>query len=271
MQAKAAVPVKHVISMPSAPDRTLPGSVRDRVSNPEWQARMDLAALYRIVDHFRWTDTIYNHISMRVPGELSFLINPFGLWYNEITASSLVKVDVNGAVLDDPTGLGINLAGFVIHGAVHAARHDVTCVIHTHTRAGCGVAAQEQGLLPLSQYAAVLTGRVAYHDFEGVALNKEEQARLVADLGARYLMILRNHGLLTCGRNPGEALHYMIALERACEIQVAALSAGSAVRHIPAEVAAASSVVYDAIDGDFSRDWAAMLRLVERVAPSYRE
>lgn len=271
MGSNAANQFDSVIAIRSTEEAKKPGNVRERVSPEEWQARVELAALYRLVAHFRWTDTIYNHISLRVPGEFTFLLNPFGLFYEEITASSLVKVDVHGNVLDDPTGLGINRAGFVIHGAIHAARHDVTCVIHTHTRAGCSVAAQEEGLLPISQYAATLSGLIAYHDFEGIAINEEEQARLVADLGDRYLMILRNHGLLTCGRNPAEALLNMHTLERACEVQVGALSAGSAVRHITPESAAASSAVFEAMAGNFSRDWTAMLRLADRIGPDFRD
>src|SRR5438270_536110 len=135
-------------------------AVRSRVTAEEWKARVDLAALYRLVAHFRWTDTIYTHISMRVPGEETFLINPFGYLYEEVTASSLVKVDGNGNVLDDPTGVGINKPGYVIHGAIHMARHDVQCVIHTHTRAGIGVSAQEEGLLPISKHAALFVGRI---------------------------------------------------------------------------------------------------------------
>jgi len=234
------------------PDRS-GRAVRDRVSSEEWQARLELAALYRLVSHFKWTDTIYNHISMRVPGEFSFLINPFGLLYDEVTASSLVKVDVNGVVLDDPTGLGVNQAGFVIHGAIHAARHDVVCVLHTHTKAGAAVAAQVHGLLPISQYAAALTGKIAYHEFEGIAVNDEEQKRIVADLGNRYLMILRNHGLLTAGRSAGETLFYMHWLERACEVQVAALSGGAPVQSVSAESAAVSTAILDSVNGNYNR------------------
>lgn len=262
-----------IVSLPSDEEARLQGDVRAGVSEAEWQARVDLAALYRLVAHFGWTDMIYNHISMRVPdGDHTYLLNPFGLFYEEITASSLVKVSVDGNIVDDPTGLGINRAGFVIHGAVHAARHDVACVIHTHTRAGCAVAAQEHGLLPLSQYAATLTGHVAYHDFEGVAVDKAERKRLVADLGDRNILILRNHGLLACGRNPGEALVNMYAIERACDIQIAALSAGNAgVRRITPAAAAASGAIFSSMGGDFSRDWKALLRLADRIGPGFRD
>jgi ribulose-5-phosphate 4-epimerase/fuculose-1-phosphate aldolase len=245
-------------------------AVRSRVTAEEWKARVDLAALYRLVAHFRWTDTIYTHISMRVPGEETFLINPFGYLYEEVTASSLVKVDGDGNVLDDPTGVGINKPGYVIHGAIHMARHDVHCVIHTHTRAGIGVSAQEEGLLPISQHAALFVGRIGYHDYEGVAVREDEQARLVRNLGKYQVMILRNHGLLTAGRSASEAFVLMHMLERACEIQVAALSNGARVRHISAESLAATQAVLDANSG-FARDWAAMLRLLDRIAPDYKD
>ncbi|WP_238550599.1 class II aldolase/adducin family protein [Blastomonas sp. AAP53] len=244
--------------------------VRSRVSAEEWEARVELAALYRLVAHYKWTDTIYTHISMRVPGEHTFLINAFGLLYEEITASSLVKIDVHGTVLDDPTGLGINRAGFVIHGAIHAARHDVACVIHTHTRAGAGVSAQEHGLLPISQHAAIFMGRLAYHEFEGIAVNEAEQERLVADLGDKRVMILRNHGLLAAGRNAGEAFYYLNTLERACEIQIAALAGGGRVRMISDESIQACSAVVDSVGSDFSRDWSAMMRLADRLGPDFR-
>ena len=245
-------------------------AVRGRVSAGEWRARVELAALYRLVGHFRWTDTIYTHISMRVPGEETFLINPFGYLYEEVTASSLVKLDGEGAVLDDPVGLGINKPGYVIHGAIHNARHDVQCVIHTHTRAGAGVSAQEEGLLPISQHAALFMGRIGYHDFEGIAVRTEEQERLVRNLGNHQVMILRNHGLLATGRSAGEAFVLLHMLERACEIQVAAVSNGARVRRISPESIEATHAVIDANSG-FTRDWQAMLRLLDRIAPGYKD
>lgn len=244
--------------------------VRDRVSDVEWKCRVELAALYRLVQHFRLTDTIYTHISMRIPGpDEAFLINSFGLMYDEITASSLVKVNVHGEVLDDPVGLGINLAGFVIHGAIHGARHDVNSVLHTHTRAGIAVSAQTQGLLPISQHAAILMGRVGYHDFEGIAVDLDEQARLVKDLGAHHAMILNNHGLLTAGRSPGETIQLMLLLERACDAQIAALSGGTQVRQITPVAQASTTRTVDAADATYARDWAALMRLVHRVAPGF--
>jgi ribulose-5-phosphate 4-epimerase/fuculose-1-phosphate aldolase len=245
------------------------GPVRDRVTALEWQARVELAALYRLVDHFRWTDTIYTHISLRVPGEEAFLINPFGYLYEEITASSLVKVTARGDVLDDPVGLGINKAGYVIHGALHAARPDVHCVLHTHTRDGVAVSAQDHGLLPISQHASFFMGRIGYHDFEGVAVDEDEQARLAANLGPHAILILRNHGLLVAGANPAHAFYLINTLERACEIQIAALGGGTPVRFVSDRAVKASQDVLESFGTDFSRDWAAMLRLVKRVAPDF--
>ncbi len=250
-------------------DASSENALKNRVAGSEWRARTELAALYRVIAHFKWTDSIYTHISLRVPGEEAFLINPFGYLYEEVTASSLVKVDIQGKVLDDPVGLGINVAGFIIHGAIHAARHDVDCVLHTHTRAGVAVSTHEEGLLPISQHASILMGRIAYHDFEGIAIRPEEQARLVADLGPRAMMILRNHGLLVAGRSVAEAFYFIHVLERACEIQVAALGHGVTVRRITEQSITDSKAAIQATNPDYSRDWAAMLRLVERVAPDY--
>ena len=244
--------------------------VKQRVSPEEWDARVELAALYRLVAHHRWTDTIYTHISLRTPGEDAFLINPFGYLHEEVTASCLVKVNAQGDVLNDPTGLGINKAGFVIHSAIHAAREDVHCVLHTHTRAGVAVSAHEEGLLPISQHATLFVGRVGYHDFEGFAVDLAEQKRLVRDLGQHSAMILRNHGLIVAGRSADEAFYLINALERTCEVQVAALSGTAKVRLMSPEALAASHAVLDAEDGNYSRDWAAMLRLVERIGPDYR-
>lgn len=248
--------------------------VRDRVSREEWQARVELAALYRAVAHFRWTDTIFNHISYRLGGvndAEEFLINPFGLLYEEVTASSLVKIDVDGNILDDPTGLGINAAGFIIHGAVHAARPDVKVVVHTHTRAGVAVAAQEKGLLPISQHAALLMGRIGYHDFEGLATRADEQARLVANLGDKPAMLLRNHGVLVAGRSAAEAFNMTHVLERACDIQIAAMAGGSDLRMISDESIELSKAAMGGANAAFAfdRDWAAMKRLLDRVSPGY--
>lgn len=254
-------------------DHTPAGArVRERISAEEWAVREDLAACYRLAAYFRMTDLIYTHISARVPGpEHHFLINAFGQTWDEITASSLVKVTLDGDIVDDPLGLGINRAGYVIHSAVHRARADVGCVIHTHTPAGIAVAAQEHGLLPISQHAMRFSGRLAYHDYEGLALELDEQQRLVRDLGAHNAMILRNHGLLTCGTGVAQAFDLMYYLERACQIQVQALAGGSPVR-IPAPEVAAKVAHQFANLGYKARmpDWAALRRMLDRTQPDYR-
>jgi ribulose-5-phosphate 4-epimerase/fuculose-1-phosphate aldolase len=245
--------------------------IKNQVSTEEWQARQDLAACYRLVAHFKMTDWIYNHISVRVPGSHEhYLINPFGLLYEEITASSLVKVDVNGNLVED-VALDVNPAAFIIHGAIHQARPDVGCVLHTHTRAGVGVAAQTQGLLPISQHAFKVYDRVAYHAFEGIALNADEQKRLVADIGTKDVLILRNHGLLTMGRSVREAFELMYYLERACEIQIAALAGGSEVT-IPTDAVCQHTCEQFSNDNSYvkGRDWQALLRLLDRTDPSYK-
>lgn len=203
-------------------------SVKATVSAEEWAARVDLAALYRLVALHGWDDMIFTHISARVPGpEHHFLINPYGFYFEEITASSLVKVDLDGNIVAE-TPHFINPAGFTIHSAVHAAREDAKYVIHLHTEAGVGVAAQAEGLLPISQNACLLQAQLAYHGYEGLALNHDERERLVADLGDKPLMLLRNHGTLAVGETAAQAWLGMFFLERACRQQVAALSAGRA-------------------------------------------
>lgn len=244
-----------------------------RRDTAEWAVRVDLAACYRLAAHFRLTDLIYTHISARVPGaEPLFLINAYGLLFDEITASSLVKVTLAGEILDDPTGLGINPAGFLIHGAVHGTRHDVGCVMHTHTTAGLAVAAQKHGLLPLTQHAMRFTDCLAYHDYEGIALEADEQARLVADLGTRNAMILRNHGLLTCGPTVHDAFDLMVHLERACQAQVAAMAGGAALSLPPHDVAAKVARQFARPGRTAPRNaWLALLRMLDRVDPGYRE
>jgi ribulose-5-phosphate 4-epimerase/fuculose-1-phosphate aldolase len=235
------------------------------------EARRNLAACYRLIAHFGMTDTIYNHISLRVPGYHDrFYINAFGLMYEEISASNLVTIDVNGGIIDDPTGLGINPAGFVIHGAIHRARPDIVCVLHTHSIAGVGVSAQENGLLPISQHAALFHGLVAYHDSEGIAVDPDECRRLTADLGDKPVMILRNHGLLTCGRTVGEALQLMINLDTACRAQVAALSGGVPLTTISDRALEATADVVRRM-ADYDRDWRALRRLADRIAPGYAD
>src|SRR3981081_2494326 len=189
--------------------------------------RCDLAAAYQLAALFKWTDLIYTHFSARVPCTEHLLINPYGLMFEEITASTLVKIDKDGNIIDDPTGLGINYAGFVIHGCVHEARPEINCVIHTHTRAGVAISAMKCGLLPISQHAQYTEQMVTYHDYEGIALDMDERTRMAKDLGkASKAMILRNHGLLTLGHTVHEAWEMMYYLDCACQIQIDAMSAG---------------------------------------------
>lgn len=242
-----------------------------------WQLRCELAAVYRLVAHFKMTDLIYTHISARLPGpDHHFLINPYGLLFEEITAKNLVIVDLSGRLVRD-SEYSVNPAGFVIHSAIHAAREDAQCILHTHTRSGCAVAAQQDGLLPLSQIALEFYDAVAYHEYEGIALNSAEQESLVKDLGDKPVMILRNHGLLTVGESPAVAFMRMYYLEKACQIQISAMSAGAVVRVPSPEVCARTAAQYRGqADDDFSDDagpalaWSALVRLVERVAPDYR-
>ena len=249
-----------------------PAGVRDRVTAEEWEARVNLAACYRLAAHFRMTDLIYTHISARVPGpEHHFLINAFGLLWDEISASTLVKITLEGDIVDDPTGNGINRAGYVIHGAVHRARPDVDCVMHTHTAAGIAVSAQEDGLLPISQHSMRFTDSIAYHDYEGLALDLGEQERLVRDLGTHKAMILRNHGLLTCGASIAEAFDYMYYLERACQAQIAAMSGDARLRMPPREVAQKTAAQFRNLSYKPKQiEWKAMLRMLDKSDASYK-
>lgn len=239
----------------------------------EWQTRVDLAACYRLVALYGMTDLLYNHITARIPGTPDhILINPYGLMYEEITASSLLKIDLEGNILDGGNGsYGVNQAGYVIHSAVHAARHDVQCVIHTHTRAGCAVSAMQCGLLPLTQ-TSMRFAHIAYHDYEGVALDLDERARIVQDLGQLDAMILRNHGLLTVGASVARAFNAMYWLEMACKIQLDAMH-GTKDLIIPSE--AVVEKTYNLYQPHVRRpfgefEWPAMLRQLDRRDPSYR-
>lgn len=249
-------------------------SLRARVSEAEWQARVDCAACYRLVALFGMNDLVYNHISVRVPGEEDrFLINPYGYAYEEITASSLVKVDLDGnVVLDSGTGYGINRAGFVIHSAIHRARPDVACVIHTHSPAGMAVSALKCGLLPLTQNAMFFAG-IGYHDYEGPAVDLAEQERLVRDLGENSAMILRNHGLLTAGATVCEAFVTMHWLERACQAQLAAMACNTELNFPDPKTVALTNDRYR--PGQRRKitelEWPALLRMLDRRDPSYRE
>jgi ribulose-5-phosphate 4-epimerase/fuculose-1-phosphate aldolase len=247
---------------------------KTEISDAERLVREDLAAAYRLVAYYGMDDSIYTHISARVPGtEGQFLINPFGMLFRDITASSLVKIDLEGRILDD-SPYDVNPAGFTIHSAVHSARHDAACVLHTHTIAGVAVSSLAGGLQPCNQWALQFYNRVVYHDFEGIALDHEERERLIADLGpSSRAMILRNHGLMTLGRTVSEAFILMLNLERACRVQVAIASTGEPIHPVPPEVCERTALQYESGDstreaGDpdpNAREWRAML---ERIAPS---
>ena len=249
--------------------------LKNDMSEPEWKARVDLAAAFRLVDLYGWSDLLGTHLSARVPDAPDqFLINPFGMLFEEITASCLVKVDEDGTE-HTPSEFGINPAGFTIHSAVHMARPEAGCVIHTHTRAGSGVATQEDGLLPLTQHALAILARTGYHDYEGIAFDHGERERLARDLGSNNVLILRNHGLLTVGRTVGEAFMWMYRAERACRHQLAFQQAGAAPREISQEIQritiernehAISNAGYRPIG---EREWPALLRKLDRDNPGY--
>jgi ribulose-5-phosphate 4-epimerase/fuculose-1-phosphate aldolase len=244
-------------------------SLQGKVSAEEWQARVDLAALYRLVAMHGWDDLIYTHISARIPGpEHHFLINPYGLLFEEITASSLVKIDLDGAILQD-TPYFINPAGFTIHSAIHAAREDAKFVMHLHSDHGVAVAAQKDGLLPLSQHALIVLPRLAYHDYEGIALNHDERERLVADIGDKTLMLLRNHGTLAVGDTAANCWVGMYYLERACKMQVQAMSAGRENILIAPDASQAEvkAQVARGIGGALA--WPGCLRKLDRELPGY--
>jgi ribulose-5-phosphate 4-epimerase/fuculose-1-phosphate aldolase len=247
--------------------------VRQQVSKEEWEKRVDLAAAYRLMDFYGMTELSANHISTRVPGEdKAFLINPYGLLYDQMHASCFIKLDLDGNILFNPTELGINKAGFVIHGAIHGARHDVDCVIHTHTIAGMAVSAMKCGLIPIAQ-TSMRFAKIGYHDYEGVAINTVEQESLVRDLGDHAGMILRNHGLLVVGGSIPEAFYNIFRLERACQVQVAALSCNVELQLPPDDVVAESYRLYlPTTRRPFGvLEWPALLRKLDKIDPSYRE
>jgi ribulose-5-phosphate 4-epimerase/fuculose-1-phosphate aldolase len=247
-------------------------SVRDEVSPDEWQARVALAGCYRLVDWFGMTDLIYNHITTRIPGSEHLLINLYGLLYKEITASSLVKIDLRGEkMMESP--FEINPAGFTIHSAVHAAREDALCVIHLHTDYGIAVSAQANGLLPISQQALFALSSLSYHEYEGLALNEDEKSRLVADLGSNNNMILRNHGLLTLGKTAAEAFLSMYMLERACHIQILSQAGGATLLPIGEPILKSVSGQLGAVTvGQGAQlTWPGLLRKLDRMDSSFRE
>jgi ribulose-5-phosphate 4-epimerase/fuculose-1-phosphate aldolase len=252
-------------------------SLRHRVGAEEWQARVDLAACYRLVDLYGMSDLIANHISARVPGEDAFLINAYGMLYEEITASSLMKIDHEGNVLlrpEFPGGqdYGVNRAGFVIHSAIHKARHDLACVAHTHTWAGMAVSSLECGLLPMTQ-TSMRFAKISYHDYKGVVLDLAMQEELVRDLGDNNAMILRNHGLLTVGRTIPEAFNALHRLELSCRTQIAAMSCGTKLVEVPQAVVDATYRNYQPqVRRPFGvLDWPALLRKLDRIDPGYRD
>lgn len=251
-----------------------PQSMRQRVGEAEWAARVELAALYRSMVRFGMTDHIYNHITLRVPGEPGhFLVNAFGMTYPEVTASSFYKIDHDGNVVLHPDNeFGLNRAAFVIHSAIHRARPDINCVMHTHTRATMAVSVMQEGLLPLTQQASRFTGRISYHDFFGPVVDLAEQDRLIADLGPKnQVMLLRNHGTLVCGRTIAEAFLNNYFLETACKVQVDAMRSGAKLVLPSAEVLAESIRVMEAYEQDGSLEWAAMLRTLDAAGENYAD
>lgn len=247
-------------------------SVQSHVSAEEWKLRVDLAACYRLVALYGWSDLVFTHISARLPGpEHHFLINPYGLMFDEITASSLVKVDQQCNKLID-SHYPVNPAGFVIHSAVHEVREDAGCVMHTHTRAGVAVSAQKAGILPLSQQSTFVLASLAYHDYEGVAFRDEEKPRLQADLGRANFLVLRNHGLLTVGKTIADAFLSMYTFEATCQIQIGA-QAGGELTHVNPQivqgVSEAMRVQTGGLGGSFV--WPALIRKLNRIDPSYQE
>lgn len=251
-----------------------PVSLKARVGEAEWKVRTDLAAAYRLAAIYGWTDIILTHFSARVPGpENHFLLNAYGLMFDEVTATNLVKVDLEGNIVDDVMGYGINQAGFVIHGCIHEARPDAHCVLHTHTRAGIAVSAMTEGVLPLSQHSMRIVGDVTYHDYEGIALDLDERTRLKRDLGpTSRSMVLKNHGLLALGRTVREAFMHMYFFEQACRIQVDAMAAGrdrltlisqATIEHTRAQVNRPRPE-------SERRDWPALLRMLDRRQPEFR-
>jgi len=252
-------------------------SMRERVTPAEWKARVDLAACYRLVDHYGMSDMMANHISAAVPGEEgAFLINPYGMMYEEITASCLIKIDVDGNILAKPDfgelDYGINRAGYVIHGAIHKARHEVACVIHTHTWAGMALSALDCGVLPITQTAMRFL-KIGYHDYQGVVLDSKEEESLLRDLGNGEALILRNHGLLTVGKTIGEAFNWMHRLELTARSQLAAMASGAKLVPVPEPVLGETYMNYQPQTRRpyGLMEWPALLRKVERMDPGYKE
>ena len=250
-------------------------SLKHVVSEDEWKLRVNLAACYRLVAMYGWSDLIFTHISAKLPESVSgkdhhFLINPYGLLFDEITASSLLKIDLQGNQINEST-FYVNHAGFVIHSTIHEARHDAVCVLHTHSRAGVAVSAQKEGLLPISQQSSLLLSSLAYHDYEGLAVHDDERDRLKADLGNNKYMILRNHGLLTVGCSVPDAFLAMYFLETSCQIQISA-QAGGTLSPVPQKVldgVTAAVRVQQSKGSAADLAWPALLRRLDRLSPGY--
>lgn len=271
LMEKTGSPIRTPVASQRGPHAVPPG-----MTAAEWNMRCDLAALYRVVAHYGWGDLLSTHISARVPDDRSkFLINPWGLLFEEVTAANLIKVDEHGNVLDE-TEYKINPAGYLIHSCVHVGRPEIDCVLHLHTTDGTAVATQKAGLLPITQHALVIYDHIAYHDYEGLVLNSAEQKTLLADLGDKRMLILRNHGTLTAGRTVGEAFTLMYRLERACRMQIAAQKTGQPLTELP------QSVIDEGIAGGErvfgakgpmpggQAEWAAMLRKLDLLGIDYR-
>jgi ribulose-5-phosphate 4-epimerase/fuculose-1-phosphate aldolase len=246
-------------------------SMKDKVSAEEWALRVELAACYRLVAIYGWTDLVFTHISARIPGpEHHFLINPYGLMFDEITASSLIKVDAECNVMHE-TQFPVNPAGFTIHSAIHDIRHDVQCVLHTHTRAGVAVSTQKCGVLPISQQSTFILASLAYHDYEGLAVRADERPRLQKDLGGNTFFMLRNHGLLTVGSTVAEAFLAMYFFETTCQIQITAQAAGELIEVNPAIISGVREAMHKTSDGVGAQiAWPALMRKLDRVDQSYK-
>jgi ribulose-5-phosphate 4-epimerase/fuculose-1-phosphate aldolase len=248
-------------------------SIKNNVSPEEWQTRVDLAACYRLAAYYRWDDLVFTHITAKIPGPAHhFLINPYGMMFEEITASSLVKIDLAGNKLDAANPFPINPAGFTIHSAIHAARDDAACVLHLHTPNGVAVSAQQGGVLPISQQSIFVLASLAYHDYEGVALNDDEKPRLVADLGEKIFLMLRNHGLLTVGNSIADAFQAMYFFESVCMIQIRAQSGGGTLIPIPQAIIDGATrqakIVTKGLGGQLA--WPGLLRKLDRMDSSFR-
>lgn len=257
----------------NAPALMISKPVREQVSAEEWQARIDLAACYRLIALEGLTEMVANHISVRVPGSHNeFLINPYGMLYEEMTASSMLRIDLEGNVLFNATDYGVNRAGFVIHSAIHAARHDVDCIIHTHSLAGMAVSAMKCGILPIAQ-SSMRFADIGYHDFEGIAVRMDERERLVQSLGQREALVLRNHGLLTVGASVPECFNNMYRLERACQLQVMTLSCNTELSMPSAESVRYTNELFTGKGGRRLglMEWPSLLRKLDRIAPGYAQ